>query len=278
MEAEPCSGRSSVVNKKRKRKRAKSNRNVSDLGMDKESYFPENNSSVNVIISLPSPPDSSSALENSEAQPCNGLNPLPAKRKKKKRKQKRKIQETSTTQGDTGAEVPYNFLQVNDPEVNNDITRSSGVSRQSLEHEKVRPTGETNCHTVKQKRRKEKKKLWKRKKKEAKSKENVSGKSDTLAEIPNNVSQVAELDENILKEFSSTCGKQTDIEKNMCLSEKEEVHGEAHTKETSSHSDEARVSHLSDAKPEQVEERIQATSTTKAPMGIFDFFLSLSTS
>ncbi|KAI3439718.1 uncharacterized protein J3R85_004569 [Psidium guajava] len=243
--------------------------------MDKENHFPENNLSVKVIISLPSPADSSSALENSKAQPCNGLNPLPAKRKKKKRKQKRKIQETSTAQSDTGAEAPYIFLQANDLEIKNDIRCSSGDSCQSLEHEKIRPTGGTNCLTAKQKRRKEKRKSWKRKKKEAKSKENVSGKNNSLAEIPNNVSQVAELDENILKEFSSTCSKQSDVEKNICLSEKEDVHGEAHTKETSFHSNEARISHLSDGKPEQVEERIKATST-QAPMGIFNFFLSLS--
>jgi len=281
MEAEPCSGSSSVVDKKRKRKREESNRNVSNLGMDRENYFPEKNSSVNVIISLPSRADSSSALVNviislpspadSKAQPCNELNPLPANRKKKKKKKKRKIQVTSTTQGDTGAEVPRSVLRANELDLN--ITCPSGNSHQSLEHEKIRPIVETDCLTKRQKRNKERLKLrWKKKK--AKAKENVSGRSDTLTEIPNNISQVAESDENIPKGFASTCGKQSDMEKNMCLLEKD-VHGEAHTKETSFRSEEAHMSHLSDSKTEQVEERIHATSA-QASMGIFDFFLSLS--
>ncbi|XP_039162660.1 uncharacterized protein LOC120290454 [Eucalyptus grandis] len=313
MEAEPCSGSSSVVDKKRKRKREESNRNVSNLGMDKENYFPEKNSSLNVIISLPSPADSSSALLNviislpssadSKAQPCNELNPLPANRKKKKKKKKRKIQETSTTQGDTGAEVPCSVLQANELDVKYNITCSSGNSHQILEHEKIRPTGDANCLTKRQMKRRRRESCGGGKK-EAKAKEKVSGKSDTLTKIPNDVPQIAELDENTLKEFSSTCVKQSDIEKNLCSLEKEDVHGEAHTllsdfssmstsskkksvkklktdhrkkpssklttgsadisedlvhKETSFHSDEARISRLSDSKPEQVEERIQVT-------------------
>ncbi|XP_018723248.2 uncharacterized protein LOC104420717 isoform X2 [Eucalyptus grandis] len=314
MEAGLCSGSSSVVDEKRKRKREESNRNVSNFGMDRQNYFPEKNSSVNVIISLPSLADSSSALVNviislpspadSKAQPCNELNPLPANRKKKKKKKKRKIQEASTTQGDTGAEVPCSVLQANELDVKYNITCSSGNSHQRLEHEKIRPTGEANCLTKRQMKKKEKRKLQKRRKKEAKAKEKVSGKSDTLTKIPNDVSQIAELDENILKEFSSTCVKQSDIEKNLCSLEKKDVHGEAHTllsdfssmstsskkksvkklktdqrkkpssrlttgivdisedlvhKETSFHSDEARVSRLLDSKPEQVEERKQVT-------------------
>ncbi|KAI6683234.1 hypothetical protein NL676_029147 [Syzygium grande] len=300
METELCSGSSSVVDKKRKRKREKSDRNVLDLGVDKENYFPEKKSSVNVIISSPSPADSSSAQENSKAQPCNELNPLPAKKKKKNKKKKRKIQETSTTQGDIGAKVPYSVLQANERDVKDNITCSSSNSHQSLEHEKIRPTGETNCVTMKRKRKKERRKLMRRKKREAK----LSGKNDMLTEIPNNVSQVAELDENILKEFPSISGNETFTEKDLCSLEKEDVHGEAHTllsyfsdmstsskkksvkkletdwrkklpsrlktgtvdlsedlvhKETSFHSDEAHISHLSDSKPEQVEERIQVT-------------------
>ncbi|XP_056174941.1 uncharacterized protein LOC130140201 isoform X2 [Syzygium oleosum] len=240
--------------------------------MDKENNFPEKNSSVNVIIALPPPSDSSSALENSNAQPYNELNPLPAKRRKRNRKKKRKIQETSTTQGDIGAEVPSNsVLQANEPDVKDNITCSSGNSHQSLDDEKIRPTGETSCLTMKQKRKIEKRKLRSRRKKEAR----LSRKSSKLTEVPNNVSRVAELDENFLKESSSTSGKQSDIKKNFCSLEKEVVHGEAHTKETSFHSDEAHISHLSDGKPEQVEERIQAASA-QASMGIFNFFLSLS--
>ncbi|KAK3440333.1 hypothetical protein EUGRSUZ_B00611 [Eucalyptus grandis] len=242
------------------------------MDKEKENYLPEKNSSVNMVISLPSPADLSSALENSKAQPCNELNPLPANRKKKKKKKKRKIQVTSTAEGDTGAEVPCSVLQANELDVN--ITCPSGNSRQSLEHEKIRPIVETDCLTKRQKRNKERKKLRWMKKKKAKAKENVSGRSDTLAEIPNNISQVTESDENIRKGFASTCGKQSDMEKNMCLLEKD-VHGKAHTEETSFRSEEAHMSHLSDSKTEQVEERIQATSA-QASMGIFDFFLSLS--
>ncbi|KAF8037383.1 hypothetical protein BT93_B0324 [Corymbia citriodora subsp. variegata] len=308
MEAEPCSGSSSVVDKKRKRKKKKSNQNVSDLVMDKENYFPEKNSSVNAIIALPPPADSSSALENSKAQPCDELNPLPANRKKKKRKKKRKTQAT------TGS-----VLQANEPDVNHNRTCSSGNSHQSLELEKIRPTVETNCLAKKQKRNKERIKLRRRKNK-ATAEENVSGKSDALTKIPNNVSQVVELDESILKEFSSTCAKQSDIEKNLCSLEKE-VHGEARTflsdfssmgisskeksvkklktdrrkkpssrlttgtvdfsedlvhKEGSFHSDEVHISHLSDCKPEQVEERIQVAlaqasiGTSKAEASVHD--------
>ncbi|XP_030443112.2 uncharacterized protein LOC115665375 isoform X1 [Syzygium oleosum] len=291
METEPCSGSSSVVDKKRKRKRKKSNRNVSDLGMDKEDYFPEKNSSVNVIISLPSAAESSSAQENSKAQPCNELNPLPAKKK---------ILETSTTQGDIGAEVPYYVLQANEPDVKDNITCSSSNSHQSLEHEKSLPSTKANILARRRERKKEKRKFFKRMRKE----EELSGKSDTLTEIPNSVSQVAELDKNILKEFSSTSGKESVIEKNLCSLEKEDVDGEAHTllsdfsnmstsskkksveklktdsrkkppsrlttgtvdfsedlvhKETSFHSDETHISHLSDSKSKQVDERIQVT-------------------
>ncbi|XP_056174944.1 uncharacterized protein LOC130140201 isoform X3 [Syzygium oleosum] len=204
MAAEPCGGGRSVVDKKRKRKRKPRNRNGLDLRMDKENNFPEKNSSVNVIIALPPPSDSSSALENSNAQPYNELNPLPAKRRKRNRKKKRKIQETSTTQGDIGAEVPSNsVLQANEPDVKDNITCSSGNSHQSLDDEKIRPTGETSCLTMKQKRKIEKRKLRSRRKKEA------------------------------------------------------------------------RLSRKSNGKPEQVEERIQAASA-QASMGIFNFFLSLS--
>ncbi|XP_056162771.1 uncharacterized protein LOC130134405 isoform X4 [Syzygium oleosum] len=179
METEPCSGSSSVVDKKRKRKRKKSNRNVSDLGMDKEDYFPEKNLSVNVIISLPSAAESSSAQENSKAQPCNELNPLPAKKK---------ILETSTTQGDIGAEVPYYVLQANEPDVKDNITCSSSNSHQSLEHEKSLPSRKANILARRRERKKEKRKFFKRMRKE----EELSGKSDTLTEIPNSVSQYAE--------------------------------------------------------------------------------------
>ncbi|KAI3439719.1 uncharacterized protein J3R85_004570 [Psidium guajava] len=206
-----------------------------------ENSFPEKNSPVNLIITLPPPTDSSSALENSTAQPCTESNPLPekeySKRKKKQREKRLKRKEARNN----SAGVPYAVLQ-----------------------------------TIKEKRQKIKEKRKKRRikrrvqEREAKAREKVSGKSNLLGDIPNNVSQVADLDESVMKEFSSTFSKQSDIER-------EEVHGEAHTKVTSFHSHDARFSHLLllDGKPEQVEERIQATSA-QAPMGIFDFFLGLS--
>ncbi|KAI6679018.1 hypothetical protein NL676_039814 [Syzygium grande] len=226
METEPCSGGSSVVDKKRKRKRKKSNRNVSDLGMDKENYFPEKNSSVNVINVLPSPAESSSAQENSKAQPCNELNPLPAmKKQNKKKKKKRKIQETSTTQGDIGADVPYYVLKANEPDVRDNITCSSSNSHQSLEHEKSLPTRKRKILAMRRERKKEKRKFFRR----MRTEEKLSVKSDRLTEIRNSVSQVAELDKNILKEVSSTSGKESAIDKNLCSLEKEDEDGEAHT-------------------------------------------------
>ncbi|KAI6683235.1 hypothetical protein NL676_029148 [Syzygium grande] len=149
--------------------------------MDKENNFLEKNSSVNVIIALPPPSDSSSALENSKAQPCNKLNPLPAKRRKRNRKKKRKIHETSATQGDIGAEVPsYSVLQANEPDVKDNIACSSGNSHQSLDDEKIPPNGETSCLTMKQKRKIEKRKLRSRRKKEARLSRKSDGKPEQV--------------------------------------------------------------------------------------------------
>ncbi|XP_048135646.1 uncharacterized protein LOC115726611 [Rhodamnia argentea] len=236
-------------------------------------------------------------LEHEEIRPSGETNRLTMKQKKKK--DKRKLWKWMKQEARAMGKISGKSLQANEPDVKDNITCSSGNAYQILEHEEIRPSGETNCLTMKQKRKKDKRKLWNWMKKEARAMENVSGKSNTLAETPNNVSQVAELDENILKEFSSTCGKQKDIERKLCSFEKEDVLGEAHTllsdfsnmsissskkrgkkletdwsdfsedhvhKETSFRSNYAHISYLSDSKPEQVEERIQVT-LAQASMG-----------
>ncbi|XP_048135834.1 uncharacterized protein LOC115743462 [Rhodamnia argentea] len=125
-----------------------------------------------------------SRLENSTAQRCNASNPLREKKysKRKKKQSQKRLKRKQARKN--GAELPYAVLQ-----------------------------------KIKEERKK--KRIMRRaQKREATAREKVSGKSNLLGDVPNNVLQVADLDESVMREFSSTC----------------------------------------DCKPEQVEERLQDTS------------------